>query len=162
QPILRIDLEELTSTGKSAMPEGLEKDLKPQDFADLIAYLRGAIPSPKRKVFEGNQPEVVRPAADGSLRLLASNCEIYGRGLVLEKQHGNLGFWSNLDDHAVWSVEVPKAGTYSVWLDGACDNNSAGNTLVLQTGLSRLTYKVAGTGNWDAYRQAKIGEIPLR
>jgi putative heme-binding domain-containing protein len=162
QSILRIDLEELASTGKSAMPEGLEKDLKPQDFADLIAYLRGAIPSPKRKVFEGNQPEVVRPAADGSLRLLASNCEIYGSGLVLEKQYGNLGYWSNQDDHAVWSVEVPRAGTYAVWLDWACDDNSAGNTLVVQAGLNRLTYKVAGTGTWDTYRQAKIGEITLR
>jgi putative heme-binding domain-containing protein len=38
--ILRANLESLTSTGKSAMPEGLEKELKPQDLADLIAYLR--------------------------------------------------------------------------------------------------------------------------
>src|SRR5262245_25440906 len=40
QVILRANLEELSSTGKSAMPDGLEKDLKPQDVADLIAYLR--------------------------------------------------------------------------------------------------------------------------
>jgi putative membrane-bound dehydrogenase-like protein len=40
QVILRNNLEELASTGKSAMPEGLEKDLRPQDLADLIAYLR--------------------------------------------------------------------------------------------------------------------------
>src|SRR5262249_36403447 len=37
--LLRADLEELTGTGKSLMPEGLEKDLKKQDLADLIAYL---------------------------------------------------------------------------------------------------------------------------
>jgi putative membrane-bound dehydrogenase-like protein len=37
--ILRSNLEELTSTGKSAMPEGLEKDLKSQDVADLIAFI---------------------------------------------------------------------------------------------------------------------------
>src|SRR5439155_24079197 len=40
QVILRANLEELSSTGKSAMPDGLEKDLKPQDVADLIVYLR--------------------------------------------------------------------------------------------------------------------------
>jgi putative heme-binding domain-containing protein len=40
QVILRANLEELASTGKSAMPEGLEKELEPQDVADLIAYLR--------------------------------------------------------------------------------------------------------------------------
>ncbi|HTU23017.1 MAG TPA: PVC-type heme-binding CxxCH protein, partial [Gemmataceae bacterium] len=38
--ILRGDLDELTSTGKSAMPEGLEKEIKPQDLADLIAHIR--------------------------------------------------------------------------------------------------------------------------
>ena len=40
QVILRTDLEELYSTGKSAMPDGFEKDLKPQDLADVIAYLQ--------------------------------------------------------------------------------------------------------------------------
>jgi putative membrane-bound dehydrogenase-like protein len=40
QVILRANLEELSSTGKSAMPDGLEKDLKLQDVADLITYLR--------------------------------------------------------------------------------------------------------------------------
>ena len=41
--ILRTDLEDLVSTGKSMMPEGLEQELKPQDFADLIAHLRGGV-----------------------------------------------------------------------------------------------------------------------
>src|SRR5205807_8363008 len=42
QVILRTDLEELVSSNKSAMPEGLEKDLRPQDLADLIAFIRSA------------------------------------------------------------------------------------------------------------------------
>jgi putative membrane-bound dehydrogenase-like protein len=46
--LLRTNLDELTSTGKSAMPEGLEKDLKPQDVADLIAYLRSQGPPPNK------------------------------------------------------------------------------------------------------------------
>jgi putative heme-binding domain-containing protein len=40
QVILRTDLEGLISSNKSAMPEGLEKDLQPQDLADLIAFIR--------------------------------------------------------------------------------------------------------------------------
>jgi putative heme-binding domain-containing protein len=47
--LLRTDIEELTSTGKSMMPEGLEKDLPPQEMADLIAFLRGSLPAPKGK-----------------------------------------------------------------------------------------------------------------
>ena len=45
--VLRTDLEELVSTGKSLMPEGLEKDLKPQDIADVIAFIRTTGPPGK-------------------------------------------------------------------------------------------------------------------
>ena len=38
--ILRIDIEEMQATGKSFMPEGLEKDLSPQAVADVIAFIR--------------------------------------------------------------------------------------------------------------------------
>jgi putative heme-binding domain-containing protein len=41
-PRSRID--EITSTGQSLMPEGLEKGLEPRDFADLIVYLRSILP----------------------------------------------------------------------------------------------------------------------
>lgn len=37
--LLRSDIDEIAATGQSLMPEGLEKDLKPSDMADLIAYL---------------------------------------------------------------------------------------------------------------------------
>ena len=37
--VLRIDIEEMRSTGMSLMPEGLEKDLDKQALADLLAYL---------------------------------------------------------------------------------------------------------------------------
>lgn len=39
--VLRQDLQVLQSSGKSYMPEGLEKDLQQQDLADVIAYLNG-------------------------------------------------------------------------------------------------------------------------
>lgn len=40
--ILRSDLEELTSSSLSLMPEGLEAGLTPQDLADLIAHIKAA------------------------------------------------------------------------------------------------------------------------
>ena len=36
---LRIDIEEIVSTGKSLMPEDLEKEINEQQMADLLAYL---------------------------------------------------------------------------------------------------------------------------
>ncbi|HXI50279.1 MAG TPA: PVC-type heme-binding CxxCH protein, partial [Candidatus Saccharimonadales bacterium] len=43
ETILRRDLESLTSTRLSLMPEGFEQLLRPQDIADLLAYLDAAI-----------------------------------------------------------------------------------------------------------------------
>ena len=37
--VLRIDIEELQSTGVSLMPEGMEKQIDKQAMADLLAYL---------------------------------------------------------------------------------------------------------------------------
>ena len=38
--LLRTEVEELASSGRSLMPEGLEKDLSIQDVSDLLRYLR--------------------------------------------------------------------------------------------------------------------------
>lgn len=46
QVILRNSLEEMQSSGKSMMPDGLEKELTPQKMADLLAYVAG----PNRKL----------------------------------------------------------------------------------------------------------------
>ncbi len=38
--LLRSEIDELSSTGQSLMPEGLEQNINPQEMADLIAFLR--------------------------------------------------------------------------------------------------------------------------
>jgi putative membrane-bound dehydrogenase-like protein len=40
ETLLRRDVDELQTTGKSLMPEGLEKDMSRQDMADLLMFLR--------------------------------------------------------------------------------------------------------------------------
>jgi putative membrane-bound dehydrogenase-like protein len=42
QALLRKDLEELTTVGKSLMPEGLERELSEQDIVDVVKMLGGA------------------------------------------------------------------------------------------------------------------------
>src|SRR5205823_2653262 len=42
EKILRSDISEIRASGLSLMPEGLEQNLKPQDLADLFAYLNSA------------------------------------------------------------------------------------------------------------------------
>lgn len=162
QVILRTDLDELASTGKSAMPEGLEKEIKQQDLADVIAFVRSALPVPQRRVFDGNKPELVKPEADGSITLQATQCEIYGKTIAFAPHLKCLAFWQSQEDHAVWLVDVKQAGKYTVTFDFACAADCAGNRWIMESGTSKLTGKVASTGSFDKYEQAKVGEIELK
>lgn len=158
--ILRSDLEQLKSTGKSLMPEGVEKDVTVEEMGHLLAYLRGSGPAPK--TFPGNKPEVVRPLQDGSIRLTALTARIYGPSLVLEEKYRNLGWWSSPEDHVVWSLQSQKAGEYRLVLDYACDNGAAGDTFTITIGGETVGGKVAGTGSWDLYQSKEVGTIKLR
>jgi putative membrane-bound dehydrogenase-like protein len=155
--LLRADLAELTSTGLSLMPEGLEKDLSKQDLADLMAYVAG-IQRPKQ--FPGNSPQVVTPDKDGKLRLSARRAAIYGKEIAFEQPFRNVGFWHGEHDHVVWQVRLKKPGRYDVYLDYACHPDSAGNAYLLDSD-PPLKGKVASTGGWDRYRRQKIGTIAL-
>ncbi|HVX64296.1 MAG TPA: PVC-type heme-binding CxxCH protein [Pirellulales bacterium] len=156
--LLRNELEELVATGKSLMPEGLEKDVSPADMNDLLTYLR---PGPAYKQFAGNQPQAVKPGPDGALRLLATNCEIYGDQIVFEPQFRNLGYWHGVNDYAVWTVELDSRGRYDVYLDAACDPAAAGNAFVLEGADAPLRGRIDSTGAWSEYRQTKIGTLAL-
>jgi hypothetical protein len=157
--LLRADLDEFSSAGKSLMPEGLEKDVKKQDMADLIAYLGGFSSPPKR--FPGNNPTPVK-AVKGEYALLATGAAIHGGEIAFEgKPFDNVGMWHGKDDRATWTVEVEKAGAYDVWLDWACADESAGNSYVLEGGKEPLRGKVKATGGWDKYRQEKVGTVTL-
>ncbi|HAD61866.1 MAG TPA: hypothetical protein DCG12_21725, partial [Planctomycetaceae bacterium] len=112
QQVARTNLEELVSSGRSLMPEGLERDLSPQELIDVIAFVQSAGAGPKQ--FPGNQPAVIHANDQGELVLQASQAEIYGPQLVYEQKYGNLGFWGSAEDHAVWTVNVPRGGHWTV------------------------------------------------
>src|SRR5688572_29413246 len=107
--ILRADLEPLVRSGRWVMPGGLGTDLSVEQMADLMTFVRATLPAPKPKSFPGNKPAVVRPGADGALRLPATAAEVYGPTLTFEERYQNLGYWGSADDRAVWTVTVPTA-----------------------------------------------------
>jgi putative membrane-bound dehydrogenase-like protein len=45
--VLRSNIDELISSGKSLMPEGLEKDLSRQDLADVLSFVKSIKPAKK-------------------------------------------------------------------------------------------------------------------
>ncbi|MCH2211741.1 MAG: c-type cytochrome [Fuerstiella sp.] len=159
--LLRNELELLRSTAKSTMPEGLEKDLNTQDLADVIAYVRQAA---ARKV-EPNQRgwfvRRVRPGQDNSFLLLATECEVYGDTLTVDRTHDSLGHWQTMNDRAVWPIYVARGGRYEVWATWACDRVNAGNSMVIECSSSSLTHEVAATGSGDTYQREKFGTLDL-
>jgi putative membrane-bound dehydrogenase-like protein len=157
--VLRDDIDELASTGRSLMPEGLEADLKPAELADLVAYLNEGAERPK--VIAGNHPESVRQAGDGTIRLDASRAAVFGPTLTYESDHGNLGSWQSSDDHASWSFRVDRPGTFTITLEWACADESAGNGYELRVGSRTVKGTVGATGSWSRYQSIFVGEVTL-
>lgn len=159
QIVARTDLDELVCGNRSLMPEGLEKDLSAQDLANVIRFVQKSGSTFKR--FDGNSPHMVTPSADGTITLSAQAAEIYGPSLIFEDKHQNLGWWSSSDDYAVWHLNSPRSGLWTVEIDYACDNSTAGNVLKLSTGTRLLSARVPGTGTWDDYKTWTVGKIDL-
>jgi len=157
--VLRSHIDTLKSTGKSLMPEGLEKDLSPRELRDAIAYLRRHATPPKK--FPGNEPATVSAEDDGALKLLATNARIYGPSLVLEDQYRNLGYWQSTDDRAVWTIAVRKPGKYRCVIDYAAHADSAGDRYVIEVGDQTIGGSVVSTGDWDQYRTREVGVFQL-
>jgi putative heme-binding domain-containing protein len=160
QTILRSELEALQATGKSLMPEGLEKDVSPEDMANLIAYLSGS--GAPRKAFPANSPQLVTPTAEGILQLYPTNCEIHGPTIVMEQLFKNLGKWESENDRAAWNVEVPKAGVYAVVLNYSCTDDAAGDGWLLEAGDKKLSGTIESTGSKDRYQEIEVGQIELQ
>jgi putative heme-binding domain-containing protein len=159
--IPRGELEQIKSSGKSLMPEGIERDVSTGEMTDILAYLKKAAPAPKQLAL--NEPEVVQPFNDGSIRLFASNCRAYGPTIKMEEQFHALGWWNSTDDYCAWSFDVPPggAGDYRVTMEYSCADDSAGNTVVVEANGQSLTGKVAGSGGWEKYRGWNIGALKL-
>ena len=99
--ILRKDLEELIARGHTHMPERLEANLTPQQMADLFAFIRGTGPQTPAAVVHA--PALVRPEADGSLRLLARQAEIRAVKVHFDGQQDCLVWHAGEpEDHIAW------------------------------------------------------------
>jgi putative membrane-bound dehydrogenase-like protein len=157
--LLRREIDEITNTGRSLMPEGLEQEIPPESMADLLAFLQGS--RPKAKQVPGNRPEVVKPESDGTIRLRANQSEIYGDTITFESEFENLGWWQGSSDYALWRVEGVRPGRYAVELHFSCDNSSQGNIARIESGTQCLDFHVPGTGGWDRYVVREVGKIAL-
>ena len=162
--VLRSDIERLHTTGKSLMPEGMEKNITSEQMSHLIAFINSGEDESDSHAFPpqaGNAPTTIKAEADGSLLLSAAKCQMHGDQFRFEQTYGNIGFWNQADDFAKWVIEVPANGEYEVLVDYACPEVAGKNTCRLNCSNQILRATVVSTGNWDQYRELKIGTIEL-
>ncbi len=157
--LLRSDLEEFRSTGKSLMPEGLEKVLSDQDLADVMAYVGEIGPEPKS--FTGLSPRKIVQDQD-RIHLPASAAYLYGDLISFDPKYENLDTWGRPSDRAVWKLHVTEPGDYKIELDYSCDPLHAGNRFRLSLGNQTLDGTALSTGSWDQFTSHQLGTVHLK
>ena len=156
--IPRAEIEEIRASGKSLMPEGLEKDVPVESAADLIAFLC-SVPAVSKR-FEGNSPEIVK-AESGRVELKASSASIVGDRIQFASSSGSIIDWYGMQDRVSWTLELSEPAEYQVFMNYSCDNDSAGNGYVLEADSTTLSGHVKATGQASKYESLDLGAITL-
>jgi putative membrane-bound dehydrogenase-like protein len=159
QELLRSDLDDLLASNRSFMPEGLEKDLTPQDLADVILFVQ-SVGTPWKR-FDGNTPQIVSADGDGVLTLPASAAEFYGSSIEYDSASGTTKNWQSSDDYLVWQLKVKGWGARQVEFEYTCDDSAAGNQLKAATRGRMMTASVPGTGDSKTPRRWTAGLLEL-
>lgn len=154
ETLLRSEIDEMQATGKSLMPEGLEKEISPAAMNDLIAYLSSMRQNYKQ--LAGNTPAGTILAIQSVHTLPAAQAEIYGKQITFENDYQNIGYWHDVNDYVSWTVDIPTRGGYDIYFDWACANENAGNRYILEIGSTSIQQEVAGTGGWSKYLRVRV------
>lgn len=117
---------------------------------------------PGPKAFVGNKPRVIETEGDGTLRLLADSCEIYGPELEYMLEDRALGYWHQTSDYCVWKLKAARGGTFAVLIEWSCAPESANNAFELKVGESRLRNRVPSSGSWQRHRWGSFGYVELK
>lgn len=159
QELLRTSLDELLATGRSFMPEGLERDLSAQELADVITFVQTA--GSPWKQFAGNSPRVILAADDGTLTLPASAAELYGPSIEFDENSSMIRHWTSSADTAVWQLKVEGWGDWKVECEYSCADDSAGNLLKVASPARMMSARVPGTGSDSSVRWWNAGTVEL-
>jgi arylsulfatase A len=110
----------------------------------------------------GNRPRVT--PATGDIRLLAKDATVHGSKLRYEPEpHKNvLGYWTQQEDWAEWSFEVPESGRYEVEIQQGCGTGSGGAEVHVEVGDRTLAFLVQETGHFQHMILREIGIAELK
>jgi len=72
---------------------------------------------------------------------------------------GNLGYWK-AGNEASWTVNVPKAGKYTVLLNYS-KGTSENAEVIVEAGSASASVSVAPTGDWSTWADIEVGTLDL-
>lgn len=107
------------------------------------------------------EPRVILQAADGRVTLAAHDAVTHGEKLFYEPQpHKNtLGYWVVVTDWAEWHVDIREPGTFDVDILQGCGKRHGGSDVDFILGKSRMTFQVEDTGNFQNFKQRRVGRL---
>lgn len=112
------------------------------------------------------KPAAPPPAAakDGSLVLEARHATTWSELMRYEPQAQKncLGYWTQVEDFADWSLPALPAGKYEVTVHYGCGKGQGGSELQLRLGQQALAWKTEDTGGFQNWKALNLGEIHLQ
>ena len=105
--------------------------------------------------------KVVKAGPGGAALLSAADAKAVGPKIKYLPQCKALGEWTE-KDYAEWKLDVPKDGLYDVFVEWSLDDKQAGNQYAFEIGGTFLNVKTTGTGGWETFKTAKIGQMRLK
>lgn len=109
---------------------------------------------------KSNNPELVQPQPEGTLRLTAQNGKAIGPDIKYMPEWGAFG-WFTAKDRVEWEVDVKESGKYTVQLEWSVSDKEAGKEFLLEANDQKLTGIVRPSGSWEIFKIADIGSIYL-
>lgn len=107
--------------------------------------------------------DAITPEKNGTFELPACLATVHGEKLRFEPQpHKNtVGYWAVAKDWCEWSLSVPQAGTYDVYVWQGCGKGQGGSTVDVAASESEFTFTVEDTGHFQNFKERKIGRLKL-
>jgi alpha-L-fucosidase len=106
------------------------------------------------------EPTYVKQQPGGIIVLEPADAEMNGSSVTVEEKNGrdNIGFWTNEDDSVEWSVNVFRAGEFSVMAEAGGPADTFAN--LKWSGMNHEC-KFKSTGDYGVFREQDLGRIAI-
>jgi hypothetical protein len=151
--------------------DDMENEMKPRavwtGVVIAVVLLSGVVSSAQAP----QAPPATRPATppvkqspDGTIKLLAIDAQVIGQRARIEKKGDNphnIGYWTNVDDKAMWRAVVERAGKYTIDVEYSLDRRAEGARYVIEFDGKAVRVAPEVTGTWMDFRTVRVGEVDL-